>query len=166
MNIRRFRALHAAGAIYAEIARECGCDGRTVRKYLVEDAPSAPPSAPARVGTQPRLIDPFVEVIEAWLRADITLKGAVVHERLVAEHGFTGHYQRVKMFLAEARLRIAAELAATDETRSPVSPPAWTCPRECDSVMWNEYTFAMPTWANRSPSSPQSTWAWVPGNDL
>jgi transposase len=35
----------------------------------------------------------------------------VVHERLVAEYGFTGHYQRVKMFLAEARPRIAAELA-------------------------------------------------------
>jgi transposase len=115
MNIRRFRALHAAGATYAEIARECGCDWRTVRKYLAEDAPSAPPSPPARVGTQPRVIDPFVEVIEAWLRADITLKGAVIHERLVAEHGFTGHYQRVKMFLAEARPRIAAELAAADE---------------------------------------------------
>jgi transposase len=115
MNIRRFRTLHAAGATYAEIARECGCDWRTVRKYLAQDAPSAPPSAPARVGTQPRAIDPFVEVIETWLRADITLKGAVIHERLVAEHGFTGHYQRVKVFLADARPRIAAELAATDE---------------------------------------------------
>jgi transposase len=39
----------------------------------------------------------------------------VVHERLVAEHGFTGHYQRVKMFLAEARPRIAAELADADD---------------------------------------------------
>jgi len=37
-----------------------------------------------------------------------------MHERLVAEHGFTGNYQRVKMFLAEARPRIAAELAAGD----------------------------------------------------
>ena len=31
MNIRRFRALHVAGATYAEIARECGVDWRTVR---------------------------------------------------------------------------------------------------------------------------------------
>ena len=30
MNIRRFRALHVGGATYAEIARECGCDWRTV----------------------------------------------------------------------------------------------------------------------------------------
>ncbi|MDI6912521.1 hypothetical protein [Nocardioides sp.] len=54
-------------------------------------------------------------VIEAWLRADITLKAALVHERLVAQHGFTGNYQRTKMFIAEARPRIAAELDEGDE---------------------------------------------------
>jgi transposase len=45
------------------------------------------------------------------------LKGSVIHERLVAEYGFTGHYQRVKMYLAEARPRIAAELEEKDENR-------------------------------------------------
>lgn len=114
MNIRRFRALHAAGAT-AEIARECGVDWRTVRKYLAEDSPSVPPTGPPRAGTQPKVITPFVGVVEAWLRGDITLKGAVIHEWLVNEHGFTGSYQRVKMFLAEARPRIAAELKAEDE---------------------------------------------------
>ena len=103
MNIRRFRALHTAGATYAEIARECGCDWRTVRKYLNEDSPSTPPSAPPRAGAQPRAITPFVSVIEVWLRVDVTLKASVIHERLVAEHGFTGNYQRTKMHLAEAR---------------------------------------------------------------
>jgi len=49
------------------------------------------------------------------VRKDITLKGSVIHERLVAEHGFTGSYQRVKVFLAEARPRIAAVLAESDE---------------------------------------------------
>ena len=115
MNVRRFRALHAAGATYAEIARECGVDWRTVRKYLAEDSPSAPPAAPSRVGSQPKVITPWAGVIEAWLRADVTLKGSVVHERLVTEHGFTGSYQRVKMFLVEARPRIAVELAEADE---------------------------------------------------
>ena len=115
MNIRRFRTLHAAGATYAEIARECGVDWRTVRKYLSEDAVSVPPSAPSRAGTQPKVITPFVGVVEAWLRADVTLKGSVIHERLVDQYGFTGNYQRVKMFLAEARPRMAAELEATDE---------------------------------------------------
>ena len=47
MNIRRFRVLHEAGATFAEIGRECGCDWRTVRKYLAEDAASVPPAAPA-----------------------------------------------------------------------------------------------------------------------
>jgi hypothetical protein len=61
------------------------------------------------------LIEPFVERIEAWLRADLALKGTVIHERLVADYGFTGNYQRVKMFLAEARPRIAAVLEEFDD---------------------------------------------------
>ena len=114
MNIRRFRALHDAGASYAEIAHECGCDWRTVRKYLAPDAESVPPTGPPRTGSQPLLITPFIPVVEAWLRADVGLKGTVIHERLVAEHGFTGNYQRVKMFVAEARPRITAEVADAD----------------------------------------------------
>lgn len=117
MDLRRFRALHASGVSIAEIARETGHHWRTVKKYLAEDGPSVPPAAPARVGTQPRVIDPFVAVIEAWLRADVSLRGSVIHERLVAEYGFTGSYQRVKMFLAEARPRVAFELAGEVDDR-------------------------------------------------
>src|SRR5579875_3468009 len=119
MNIRRFRALHEAGATFAEIAAEVGCDWRTVKKYLAAEPgdPDAavPPRAPSRAGTQPRLIEPHVARIEGWLRKDLELKGSVIHERLVADHGFTGSYQRVKMFVAEARPRIAAELVEQDE---------------------------------------------------
>ena len=116
MNIRRFRALHEAGASYAEIAAEVGCDWRTVKKYLAAGpGDAAPPRAPSRAGTQPRLIDPFVPVVEAWLRGDIGLRGSVIHERLVTDYGFGGSYQRVKMFLAEARPRIAAELEQQDD---------------------------------------------------
>ncbi len=115
MNIRRFRALHEAGATYAEIGRECGVDWRTVRKYLVQDGPAVPPSAPPRAGTQPQVITPFVPVVEALLRKDLTIKATVIHERLVAEHGFTGSYQRVKMLVVETRPRVAAELAGEDE---------------------------------------------------
>ena len=89
MNIRRFRALHTVGATYAEIARECGVDWRTVRKYLSEDSPSVPPSAPLRAGTQPKVIAPFVAVVEVWLRGDVRLKASVIHERLVAEYLLT-----------------------------------------------------------------------------
>ena len=115
MNVRRFRALNEKGVPLAVIARECGCDWRTVKKYLAVDADPVPPAAPPRAGTQPRLIAPLVPVVEAWLRADIALKGTVVHERLVAEHGFAGSYQRVKLLLAELRPRLAAELAERDE---------------------------------------------------
>ena len=68
MNIRRFRALRAAGASYAEIARESGRDWRTVRKYLAAGRRRrCRRAAPPRAGTQPRKIDPFVGVVDAWL---------------------------------------------------------------------------------------------------
>jgi transposase len=115
MNIRRFRALHDAGASYAEIAAECGCDWRTVKKYLDPAAPAAPPVGSPRVGTQPKVIAPFAEVIDQWLRADIKLRATVIHERLVAQYEYRHSYQRVKMYVREARPRIAAELAGCDE---------------------------------------------------
>jgi transposase len=109
MDLRRFRALHEAGVSISAIARETGHHWRTVKKYLATEL-AGPPVAPSRRGTQPRVIDGFTEVIDSWLRADIELKGTVIHERLVAEYGFRGHYQRVKMYLAEARPRVRAEL--------------------------------------------------------
>jgi DNA replication protein DnaC/transposase len=117
MNIRRYRALHEAGASYAESGRECGLDWRTVKKYLEQDAPAAPPRAPSREGSQPRVIAPYAGVIDAMLRADITMKASVIHERLVAEHGFCHSYQRVKIYVRESRARVAAELDVADESR-------------------------------------------------
>ncbi|MGH3094686.1 MAG: IS21 family transposase [Streptosporangiales bacterium] len=110
MELRRYRALHQAGVSISAIARETGRDWRTVRKYLAEDAAAGPPAAPPRAGTQPRKIDAYAGVVDASLRADIELKASVIHERLVAEYGFAGHYQRVKLYVGQARPRIAAEL--------------------------------------------------------
>ncbi len=107
MDLRRFKPLRAAGATYKEIADEVGVDWRTVRRYLAEDAGSTPPTPPARIGTQHRKIDALAPVVDAWLTDDLTLRASVIHERLVAEHGFDGHYQRVKLYVAEARERIA-----------------------------------------------------------
>src|SRR5438552_14670721 len=100
MNVRRFRPLHEAGASYAQIAAECGCEWRTVKKYLEMEGVALPPRAQSRAGSLPQLITPFAPVIDAWLRQDVCLKGSVIYERLVAEHGYSGHYQRVKMYLA------------------------------------------------------------------
>jgi len=115
MNIRRFRALHEAGASYAEIAAEVGCDWRTVKRYLSGDVPAVPPAGSSRKGTQPRKIAPFEGVIDSWLRADIRLRASVICERLAAGYGYDGSYQRVKLYVAEVRPKIAAELAAGDD---------------------------------------------------
>ncbi|MGH3270348.1 MAG: IS21 family transposase [Trebonia sp.] len=108
MNIRKFRALHQAGATYAEIAAQTGCDWRTVKKYIAGNSAVPPSAGSPRKGTQPRKIEPFTAMIDAWLRADTKLKASVIHERLVAGHDFGGSYQRVKMYAAEARPRITA----------------------------------------------------------
>ena len=49
------------------------------------------------------------------MRSDVSLKDSVIYERLVAEHGFTGHYQRVKMHVATVRPLIEDELFETDD---------------------------------------------------
>lgn len=111
MNIRRFKQLRATGMSYAEIGRECGCDWRTVRKYLAEDAPASPPSAPSRKGTQKVAITAVIAaLIDAMLRACIDLKATVICERLADEHDVHVHYQRVKNYCRSRRPQIRTEL--------------------------------------------------------
>jgi transposase len=111
LELRRFRGLYEAGAIsLSEIARETGLNRRTVRKYLSAQAPVAPPRRTRGGRGRKRVIDEVAPLIDAMLRAEIMIKASVVHERLVAEYGFTGNYQRVKLYLQQARPRIAAEL--------------------------------------------------------
>jgi hypothetical protein len=40
---------------------------------------------------------PFAELAKSWLRAGCELEVSVIHEQLVTDYSFTGHYQRVKM---------------------------------------------------------------------
>jgi transposase len=105
MNLRAFKALAEAGATWAEIARETGHDWRTVKRYLSAEASSSPP-APAKRGPGPRKIDPYAHLVDTWLRTQPKLKASVIHERLVADHGFCGHYQRVKVYVRENRARL------------------------------------------------------------
>jgi transposase len=113
LELRRFRVLRDAGASISEIARETGLNWRTVKKYLEAEGAAAPPVPAPRADLRNRVIAAYAPVIDGWLRAEVLLKGTVIHERLVAEYGFTGNYQRVKMYLQEARPRIAAELGYT-----------------------------------------------------
>lgn len=104
MDLRAYRSLRAAGATWTEIAREAGCDWRTAKKYLGDGAPSAPPAVTGRARPA-RLIDPWSPTIDGWLAAEPRLRASVVFERLVPL-GFCGSYQRVKLYVAEARERI------------------------------------------------------------
>lgn len=104
MDLRAYRSLRAAGATWAEIAREAGCDWRTARKYLGEVAPATPPKVTGRP-RPPRLIDPWTPTIDGWLTSEPRLRASVIHERLVGL-GFTGTYQRTKLYVGEARERI------------------------------------------------------------
>lgn len=123
MDLRAYRALRDAGATWAEIARESGYDWRTVKRYLGPDAPDRPPrQSPRR--TQPRLVDPYTQVIDAMLVNQPRLRATVIHERLVAEHGFAGSYQRVKLYVADRRPQLAPAPRAEFFERFEVLPGA------------------------------------------
>ncbi|MEU5773457.1 IS21 family transposase [Streptomyces venezuelae] len=110
LELRRFRGLYESGAMsLREIAKETGLNRRTVTKYLVGEAPVAPPKRTAE-GRQRRVVDEVAPLIDAMLRTEILLKASVIHERLAAEYGVAINYQRVKIYLQEARPRIAEAL--------------------------------------------------------
>lgn len=96
MDLRRFRGLHEAVMSISAISRETGLNWRTVKKYVQESPPVVPPKGTSRKGCHRQVIEPFKPVVDAWLRAEIMLKAAVIHEQLVDQHGFTGSYRRVK----------------------------------------------------------------------
>ncbi|MFG1682938.1 IS21 family transposase [Nonomuraea sp. NPDC049269] len=111
LELRRFRSLNESGAMsLREIAAATGLNRRTVAKYLSGEVPMVPPKRAPSTRPRQRVVDEVAPLIDAMLRAEILLKGAVIHERLVPDYGFTGNYQRVKIYLQEARPRIAAEL--------------------------------------------------------
>lgn len=52
------------------------------------------------------------------------MKASVIHERLAAEYGFTGNYQRVKLYVQQARPRIAEELGIAPKELAGLHPAA------------------------------------------
>ncbi|WP_456302306.1 IS21 family transposase [Streptomyces chartreusis] len=97
----------------SEIARETGLDRKTVRKYLSAESPASPPRRTSNGQHRGRVVDEFAPLIDSMLRAEILMKATVIHERLVKEYGFTGNYQRIKLYVQEARPRVAEDLGIT-----------------------------------------------------
>nr|WP_167534912.1 IS21 family transposase [Streptomyces galilaeus] len=111
LELRRFRGLVESGAMsLSEVAKETGLNWRTVSKYLAADGPTSPPRRSANGRSLARVIDEFAPLVDSMLRAEILMKASVIHERLVAEYGFTGNYQRTKLYVQQARPRVAGEL--------------------------------------------------------
>nr|WP_031174300.1 IS21 family transposase [Streptomyces durhamensis] len=111
LELRRFRPLYESGAMsLREIAKETGLNRRTVSKYLKDPALVAPPKREAADQRPRRVVDEVAPLIDAMLRSEILLKGRVIHERLTQEYGVSINYQRVKLYLQEARPRIAEEM--------------------------------------------------------
>ncbi|WP_456300521.1 hypothetical protein [Streptomyces carminius] len=93
-----------------EIAKETGLNRRTVGKYLKYPASVTPPKRETADQRPRRVVDEVAPRIDAMLRSEILLKGRVIHEHLAQEYGVAINYQRVKLYLREARPRIAEEL--------------------------------------------------------
>lgn len=114
LELRRFRGLLESRAMsLSEIARETGLDRKTVRKYLSAPGPATPPRRSPNGRSRARVIDEFAPLVDSMLRAEILMKAAVIHERLATAYGFTGTYQRVKLYVQDAGPRIAEELGIT-----------------------------------------------------
>jgi transposase len=101
-------ACHVEGLSQREAARRFGIHRNTVRKMLTFSVPpgyrrTKPPSRPK--------LEAFTAIIDAILEADRTAPAKQrhtakrIHERLRAEHGFTGGYTTVKDYVRERRAR-------------------------------------------------------------
>ncbi len=124
LEIRRFRALFESGAVtLTEIAKETGLNRKTVRKYLSGQAPAAPPRRTSNGQPRKKAVDEVAPLIDAMLKAEILIKGAVVHERLVKDYGSTINYQRVKLYLHEARPGSPRTDRAPRRSRTPQRAP-------------------------------------------
>ena len=101
-------ACHVEGLSQREAARRFGIHRNTVRKMLAFSVP------PGYRRTKPPLrpkLDAFTTIIDAILKADRTAPpkqrhtAKRIHDRLRAEHGFTGGYTIVKDYGREQRTR-------------------------------------------------------------
>ena len=109
------------GSTQREIARITGIDRKTVRTYQrrwesersnspgvatgsdAETSQIAPPWPPAVMPATTSLCEPHREFIEAQLR--LKRNAMAIYQELVDQHGFSGHYNSVKRFVAKLRYR-------------------------------------------------------------
>lgn len=126
----------------SEVARETGLDRKTVRKYLSAPGPATPPRRSPNGRSKARVIDEFAPLVDSMQRAEILMKAAVIHERLTAQYGFTGNYQRTKLYVQEARPRIAEELGITPKELAGMHRRFEVIPGALAQVDWGDEVLA------------------------
>jgi transposase len=104
------RAMRAHGMSYVEIGAALGIDRRTVKKLcMMEDIPE--PEARERSS----IIDPFAEVIDAWLEKRPSLKASVIAAQL-EPLGYAGSYATVKRYVASKKADLTKRATVRFET--------------------------------------------------
>ena len=113
-KVNAILSLHQSGHSNRRIAELLNVDRETVGKY-VSQAVGNPPNAPTgsseeRAGSiqaatgPPSACDQHREVIRAKLEQRLSAKR--IHQDLVTEHGFTGHYWSVRRYVARLRQKL------------------------------------------------------------
>ena len=84
-------------------AEAANCPGVATGPEAAPAAQTAPPRPPAAVPAATSLCEPHREFIEAQLR--LRRNAMAIFQDLVDQHGFAGHYNSVKRFVAKLRYR-------------------------------------------------------------
>ena len=101
-QINHIRDLSKCGYNVSEIHRKTGADHKTIEKYLAkEDFSEEPPKRKIRKS----ILDPYKPLIHEWIEEDKnhwskqhhTAKR--IHDRLVAEEGYTGSYDTIRKYV-------------------------------------------------------------------
>lgn len=109
-DIRRYEM---EGLSRSAIARRLGISRNTVTKYAdMEDFSPRPQTRPEQSRSR---VEPFSRLVDSWLRADQGMPrkqrhtARRVHDRLIAERGFTGSYSSVQRWMKRWRQANRAE---------------------------------------------------------
>ena len=104
------KAMRSQGISYNEIARALGINKRTAMKLCNQKEIPAP--APR---DRPSILDPFTEIIDAWLEKRPKMNATAVFARL-GPLGYDGSYPTVKRYVSQKKEALAHQATVRFET--------------------------------------------------